>query len=114
MVELIVNGKVAGVMRVPADGEVHAMQFEPSIERSSWVALRQFPQLHTNPVNVIIDGQPIRASRKSALWCIACIELLWRNREKNILPSERDAARETFHRALERYRQIADECPDEE
>jgi hypothetical protein len=109
-VELIVNGKVAGVMRVPADGKIHDIQFEVPIDRSSWVALRQFPQLHTNPVNVIVGEQPIRVSRKSALWCVACIELLWRNREKNITPGERDAARETFQRALGRYRQIAAEC----
>jgi hypothetical protein len=114
LVELVVNGKVAGNLRVPADGEFHDVQFEIAIERSSWVALRQFPQLHTNPVNVIVADRPIRASRKSAQWCIACTELLWRNREKNIVPSERDAARETFHRALDRYRQIADECPADE
>lgn len=110
LVELIVNGNVAGVLRVPADGKVHDIQFEVPIERSSWVALRQFPQLHTNPVNVIVAQRPIRVSHKSAQWCVACIELLWRNREKNIVPAERDAARETFQRALARYRQIAAEC----
>jgi hypothetical protein len=110
-VELIVNGNVAGMLRVPADGKIHDIQFEVPIERSSWVALRQFPQLHTNPVNVTVADRPIRVSRKSAQWCIACIELLWRNREKNITPSERDAARATFHRALDRYRQIAAACP---
>ncbi|MBI3861153.1 MAG: CehA/McbA family metallohydrolase [Planctomycetia bacterium] len=110
LVELIVNGNVAGMQRIPADGKVHDLQFDVPIERSSWVALRQFPQLHTNPVNVIVAERPIRASRKSAQWCIACTELLWKNREKNISPSERNAARETFQRALERYRQIAAEC----
>jgi hypothetical protein len=113
LVELIVNSRVAGALRVPADGRTHDMQFEFPIDRSSWVALRQFPQLHTNPVNVIVAERPIRASRKSAQWCIACIELLWRNREQNIVPSERDAAREAFQRALARYRQIAAECPAE-
>ena len=39
------------------------------IERSSWVALRHFPQMHTNPVEVLVGGRPIRASRRSALWC---------------------------------------------
>jgi hypothetical protein len=75
------------------------------------VALRQFPQLHTNPVNIIVEGRPIRPSRKSALWCVECTELLWRNREKNIAAPERDAAREAFQRALEKYRQIAAEAP---
>jgi hypothetical protein len=114
LVELVVNGKAAETARVPADGKIHDLQFDVPIEGSSWVALRQFPQLHTNPVNVIVAEQPIRASRKSAQWCVACIELLWRNREKNIVPSERDAARETFNRALARYRQIADESSGDE
>jgi len=110
LVELVVNGIVAAHLRVPADGKEHDIQFEVPIERSSWVALRQFPQLHTNPVNVIVGERPIRVSRKSAQWCVACIELLWRNREKSIAPGERDAARETFQRALARYRRIAEEC----
>jgi hypothetical protein len=114
LVELIVNSRVAGMVKIPADGKMHDLQFEVPIERSSWVALRQFPQLHTNPVNVIVADHPIRTSRKSAQWCIACIELLWRNREKNIVPSERDAAREAFQRALARYREIAGESSGDE
>jgi hypothetical protein len=73
------------------------------------VALRQFPQLHTNPVNVIVAGRPIRASRESALWCIEMTELLWKNRENRIAPAEREAARRTFQKAIERYRRIAEE-----
>src|SRR5262249_25087769 len=103
LVELIVNGQAIASRRIPADGRIHDLEFEVRIERSCWVALRQFPQFHTNPVNVIVDGHPIRASRKSALWCIGTIELLWHNREKSIAPAERDAARETFHKAIDRY-----------
>jgi hypothetical protein len=111
LVELVVNGLAVASQRVPADGAVHDLEFKVPIERSSWVALRQFPQLHTNPVNIVVNNQPIRASRNSALWCIAATELLWRNRENNITPPERDAARATFQKALERYRQIAAESP---
>jgi hypothetical protein len=111
LVELVVNGVAVASRKVPADGQLHDIEFDVPIERSSWVALRQFPQLHTNPVNVIVAGQPIRASRRSALWCVNMTELLWHNREKNISPPERDAARETFRKTLDRYRQIADESP---
>jgi hypothetical protein len=107
--ELVVNGVAVASKHVPADGKIHDIEFQVPIERSSWVALRQFPQLHTNPVNVIVAEKPIRASRHSALWCIAMTELLWRNREKNIAPAERDAAREAFQKAIARYRQIAEE-----
>jgi hypothetical protein len=76
------------------------------------VALRHFPQMHTNPVNVIVNNQPIRASRKSALWCIGTIEQLWRVRNGVIAPQERDEANRTFLAAIERYRKIAAECPE--
>ena len=67
--------RVAG-KDVPADDKIHDLSFDVPIERSSWVALRHFPQMHTNPVNVRVAGKPIRASRQSALWCVGCIEQL--------------------------------------
>src|SRR6185503_12920880 len=60
-----------------ADGKVHELSFELPVQTSCWVALREFPQLHTNPVIVKVGGRPIRASRDSALWCIATIAQLW-------------------------------------
>jgi hypothetical protein len=56
--------------------------------------------MHSNPVNVIVDGQPIRASARSARWCIEMTKLLWKNRERNISESERPDAREAFDHAL--------------
>jgi hypothetical protein len=112
LVELVVNGQVVASQEVPADDKVHDVSFSANIDRSSWVALRQFPQLHTNPVNVIVGGKPIRTSRKSALWCIGTIEQLWRVRGNGILASEREEAHETFQRAIEHYRRIAAEAPE--
>ncbi|HUG18328.1 MAG TPA: CehA/McbA family metallohydrolase, partial [Planctomycetaceae bacterium] len=112
LVELVVNGKPIASQEVPADGAIHDLEFEVSIEQSSWVALRQFPQLHTNPVNVIVRDKPIRASRNSALWCAEIIPLLWHNRERNIRPEEREAARAAYDRARNNYLQIAKECLD--
>jgi hypothetical protein len=111
-VELIVNGNVVASKDVPADDKIHDVSFGVPIERSSWVALRQFPQMHTNPVSVHVAGQPIRASRQSALWCAACIEQLWRARGKVIAADERDAAQATFLKAIETYRKIAAEAPE--
>jgi len=108
-VELIVNGEVAAAQEVAADGLSRELRFRIPIKRSSWVALRHFPQMHTNPVNVLVGGKPIRASRKSALWCIGVIEQLWRQRERAISTAERDEARRTFDRAIEQYRSIAAE-----
>lgn len=112
-VELIVNGYPIATRQVPADDQPHEITFTADIARSSWLAVRQFPQLHTNWVHVIVAGQPIRASRQSAQWCIACIEQLWRVREKNIAPAEREEARRTFEAAKKIYRGIAAEAPKE-
>lgn len=110
LVELVVNGRVAASKEVPADDRENELTFTVPIERSSWVALRQFPQMHTNPVNVLVKGEPIRASRRSALWCLGTIEQLWRVRANAIAPHERDEARKTFEWAKDRYRKIAAEC----
>jgi hypothetical protein len=111
-VELIVNGQPVASKEVPADNQVHDLSFEVPIERSSWVALRHFPQMHTNPVNVIVEGKPIRASRRSAQWCIGVIEQLWRVRGPGLPPNERVEAEKTFKEALEIYRQIAKDAPE--
>ncbi|HVJ86517.1 MAG TPA: CehA/McbA family metallohydrolase, partial [Caulifigura sp.] len=109
LVELIVNGRVVAGKAVPADGRIHEVQFDIPIEKSSWVALRQFPQLHTNPVNVLVDGRPIRASRESALWCRETVRALWEVRHRFIAESERQAARAAYDEALGRFETIASE-----
>ncbi len=111
-VELVVNGVAVAWRDVPADDKPHDISFDVEIARSSWVALRHFPQMHTNPVNVLVGGKPIRASRKSAFWCAATIEQLWAVRKNNIAKEERDEADRTFHKAIEAYHKIAEECPE--
>lgn len=111
LVEVVVNGRVVASKEVAADGAAYDLSFSVPIERSSWVALRHFPQMHTNPVNVIVAGEPIRASRNSALWCASCIEQLWRVRGQVISDTERDEAKRTFDQAIQTYRRIATEAP---
>jgi hypothetical protein len=111
LVEVVANGLVAASREVPADGKEHAVEFQLPIEQSSWVAVRQFPQLHTNPVNVLVAGKPIRASRASALWAIACIDQLWRVRARQIAPAERADAEKAYEEARAIYRRIASESP---
>jgi hypothetical protein len=113
LVELVVNGQVVSAKQVPADSQPHELEFSTQINQSSWIAVRHFPQMHTNPVNVLVGGQPIRASRQSALWCIAAIEQLWRARHERIAPQEREEAHKTFWSAIDRYRQIAKEAAGE-
>ncbi len=112
LVELIVNGKRVAFQNVPADGEIHELKFDVKIERSSWVALRHFPQMHTNPVNVIVAEKPIRASRSSALWCAEAVKRLWKNRSNKISEKERGEAKEAYDRAIVTYEKRAREAPD--
>ncbi|MDO8539088.1 MAG: CehA/McbA family metallohydrolase [Opitutaceae bacterium] len=110
-VEIVVNGTVVASRDVPADGHEHAIEFKIPIERSSWIAVRQFPQLHTNPVNVIVAGKPIRAWRASAEWALGCIDQLWRIRGSRIAASERDQAAKAYEQARAFYRRVIDETP---
>jgi hypothetical protein len=112
VVEIVVNGRPAASARVPADGKIHWLQFRVPITRSSWVALRQFPQLHTNPVNVRVGDAPIRASRRSARWCIETIERLREQRRNSIREPERAAAMQAYDEAVEKFRRLADEAPE--
>lgn len=123
MVEVIVNGEVGGKkdptdkemvfarMEVPADDLEHELKFEIDIHRSSWIALRNMPQLHTNPVEVIVNNNPIRASKKSAQWCMGVIDQLWKVRATAISKEERQEAERVFEWAKERFRKIAEESP---
>ena len=111
-VELVVNGNVVAAKDVPADDQVHDLTFDVNIEQSSWVALRHFPQMHTNPVTVIVADKPVRASKASAKWCVGTIEQLWKVRGAGIKEDERAEAERTFKRAIEIYKKIAAEASD--
>ena len=111
LVELVANGQVVAKGTVPADGRIHDLQFKVGINRSNWVALRHFPQLHTNPVNVMVAGKPIRASRESAYWCAESVKLLWQNRNRFIKKSEQAEAKLAYDRAVRTYERIAAESP---
>ena len=112
-VEVVLNGRVVHSADVPSDGRPHRLQFEIPVETSSWIAIRQFPQLHSNPVTVLVADCPVRASRASAVWCAESTQLLWHNRQRFIAAGERSAARTCYERAIARFSKIARECPDD-
>src|SRR5262249_39921678 len=76
-VEVIVNGRPAARKNLTADGQLRNLEFEIPVERSSWIALRIFPSSHTNPVFALVGGKPIRASRRSAEWCLGAVNQCW-------------------------------------
>ena len=105
-VEVVVNGKAVARREIEADGSVHDLLFDVPLERSSWIALRIFPTCHTNPVFVEIGDQPIRASRRSAVWCREAVDVCWNSKVGNIRESERAEAEAAFEQARVAYDKI--------
>lgn len=110
-VELVVNGQMVESKMLRADGLISELSFDTKIERSSWVALRIPMSSHTNPIFVIVDEQPIRASRRSAEWSLAAVDQCWTQKAPRIRESERQAAREAYDHARETYRRLIRESP---
>ncbi|HET9823901.1 MAG TPA: CehA/McbA family metallohydrolase, partial [Chitinophagaceae bacterium] len=107
-IELIVNGVAVDKREIVADGTWQTVNFQYSISRSSWIALRIYPSSHTNPVFVTIDGKPIRI-RQSAEWCRQAVDQCWKMKQANIRPEERAAAEAAYNRAREVYDKIIQE-----
>ncbi len=105
-VELIVNGQSVETQMIEADGQIHDLEFEFTPEISSWVALRIFPSSHTNPVFVEVDGQPIRASRRSAEWCLEAVDVCWEQKKGQTREADMADAEAAYDAARDAYRQI--------
>lgn len=104
-VELIVNGQAVDTTEITADGGWKNVKFQYKINGSSWVALRVFPSVHTNPVFALLNNQPI-AVRKSAEWCRQAVDQCWKMKQGAINPSERAAAEATYQKAREFYERV--------
>ena len=112
LVEVVVNGRrrspAAKCRRMGANTRSSSLC---PIERSSWIALRQFPQLHTNPVTVIVGGKPSGLTPERPVGA----RLRWissaRPQPADLRrPSASDAER-AYDQARAIYRQIAAESP---
>ncbi|HEX3998820.1 MAG TPA: CehA/McbA family metallohydrolase [Pirellulales bacterium] len=103
-VELVVNGAAVDRKLVDADGQIQNVAFDFTPMMSSWIAVRVFPSSHTNPIFVEVDGKPIRASRRSAAWCLAAVDVCWKAKMLQIRPAERTAAAAAYEKARAAYR----------
>ena len=108
-VELIVNGYPVAKKNIVADGSLTDLAFDVKLERSSWVALRILPSSHTNPIFVLVDEKPIRASRRSAEWCLKGVEQCWTQKKKLIAAGELAEAEKAYDHARETYRKLLGE-----
>jgi hypothetical protein len=109
-VELVVNGRAVARRSVPADGQVRDVAFDVDIGASSWVAVRILPSSHTNPIFVLVGEKPVRASRRSAEWCLAAVSQCWTQKAPRISLAELGAARKAYDQAREVYRRLIGEC----
>ncbi len=112
-VEVVVNGAAVTRKTIAADGTPQDLEFDVPIERSSWVALRIYPTSHTNPVFVVVGGKPIRASKKSAEWCLKSVDQCWSQKQNAIRPDERPAAKQAYDAARDAYRKILSESAED-
>jgi len=104
--EIIKNGIPVEQVSLPANGELKDYTFNIPVENSSWIAARIFPSSHTNPVFVLVNDRPIRASRKSAEWCRLGVDQCWKEKSKTYHASEMDEAKLAYDHARKVYDQI--------
>ena len=105
-VEVIVNGYPISQQEIIANGELQDIEFEVPIHYSSWIALRILPSSHTNPVFVIVDNKPIRASKRSAQWCLEGVRKCRKEKLRFMGKDEIDDFNMTYDHAEMVYKNI--------
>ncbi|WPP50432.1 CehA/McbA family metallohydrolase [Catalinimonas niigatensis] len=107
-VELIVNGRAVETKEIEADGNWQELAFTHTLDKSAWVAIRIFPTAHTNPIFVLVDGNPIR-EKKSAQWCRDAVDQCWEMKSTMFKDSDMEAAKEAYDHARAVYDRIIQE-----
>ncbi|MDA1213780.1 MAG: CehA/McbA family metallohydrolase [Planctomycetota bacterium] len=108
-VEVIVNGYPVATQEIEADGTLQSLSFDVDLSHSSWIAVRIFPSVHTNPVFVKVGGKPIRASRRSAEWCREAVDVCWEKKKGQIREAELSDADAAYQVAREYYDRVLSE-----
>ena len=105
-VETVVNGKSVARKNLLADGKIRKLDFDIPIAQSSWVAARILPAAHTNPIFIVVGGKPIRASRRSAEWCLNAVNQCWTQKAPHTSISDLGEARRAYDHAREVYTRL--------
>jgi hypothetical protein len=101
---VVVNGRPVLRTNFLADGIMRDVAFDLPVERSSWVALRILPSSHTNPIWVLVGGEPLIPSRRSLEWCLKGVDQCWSQKNGLVDAAELDDARRAYDHAREVYR----------
>jgi hypothetical protein len=105
-VDLVINGQAVERRMIEADGTVQSLDFEIDFQKSSWVAIRILPSMHSNPIFVQVADQPIRASKRSAQWCRDAVETCWQQKNKKFKPEDIELAKRAYEAARVVYEEI--------
>ncbi|HVO99769.1 MAG TPA: CehA/McbA family metallohydrolase [Bryobacteraceae bacterium] len=108
-VEIVVNGKVLAKKNIVADGKVNDLEFEVPVSESSWIAARVLPAAHTNPIFALVGGRPVRASKRSAQWCLDAVNQCWTQKAPRIATGDLGLAKAAYDHAREVYRELIGE-----
>jgi hypothetical protein len=78
------------------------------VERARIDDTRKVPvELVVNgPVFVLVDGKPVRASKRSAEWCLKAIDRCWQEKSPRIREKERPEAEAAYNKAREDYKKV--------
>lgn len=109
LVELVLNGVAVQHTEIIADGTPCDVRFDVKIARSSWIALRIYPSVHTNPMTITVNGAPVRASRASAKWCRQAVDVCWNQKAQRIRTTEIAEARQAYEHARTVYDRLITE-----
>ena len=105
-VELIVNGYPVAQQMLKADGTTHDLKVSTSLTESSWVAIRQFPHAHTNPIYVVVANKPPRIMADRAKWCLAGVEQCWKSKQHTYAESEQADAKAAYEHARKLFAEL--------
>jgi hypothetical protein len=108
-VEIVVNGKAVAQQKIIADGKVRTLEFQIPVSESSWIAARVLPAAHTNPVFAVVNGKPIRASRRSAEWCLNAVNQCWTQKAPRMKAADLVEGQKAYDHAREVYRKLIGE-----
>lgn len=111
--EVVVNGQPVARKEIPADGSFQDVAFDVALDKSSWVALRIYPSSHTNPVFVVVGDKPIRASKKSAEWCLKGVDKCWSQKIRGMRAADRAEAEKAYDVARAAYKKILAESAED-
>ena len=109
-VELVVNGYPVAKQEVKSDGSKTTVKFKHRIRESCWVAMRVFPNAHTNPIYITVKDQSILGPTDSIRWCLAGVEQCWKSKQSVYAVDEQADAEAAYDHARKVYSDLIREA----